>query len=314
MAANISTAAAAAEPVDLADSLGAGYQLGFLLLAAAAAVPPVRLARALLASRRPLSAVDEPLLARALLTCVTTPLYNGCLLAVSVAHAWRVPDALRWATCWLYSLVIVDGVGLVTAANCIISLCRLQQLVVASRWPALAPLVTQRRLRWQNRLLLAALLATFSALPALGLQPTVFFWCAGRPLPRHRPPVLVLFAINSSINCATFVASACLLRTSGGLPDAARPRNFVSAHSWAQHCLVLVVTSTLLVPVNNSQLAPQPRIFLNHALVTLIYGVLDPCLLLVSAGRWRRQTRHCLLRRARARPPMVIPTIRLHLI
>ena len=304
--------------MDLDHSLGPGYQLGFLLLAAVAAVLPVRLARDLLASRRPLSAVDETLLVRVLLTCVSTPLYNGSLLAVTLVSGWHGSAALSTAICRLYSLVIVDGVGLTTAANCLISLCRLQQLAVAAHWPQLAPLLTQHRLRWQNRLLLAALLTGFSALPFLGLQPSAFFWCAGLPLPRHRPPVLVLFAINSSINCATFAASVLLLRASSGLQDTWRPRNYVPVHSWAQLCLVLVTASTALVPINTSQLEPQLRIFLNHVVVTFIYGVLDPCLLMLMASRWRQQVRECQRQRAPQNRPerskVAIPVIRLHLI
>ena len=326
MTANVTTAgtsaaAAAAEaapPVDLGDSLGPGYQLGFLLLVAVAAVLPVRLARDLLAGRRPLSAVDETLLVRVLLTCVTNPLSNGSLLAVALVSEWQGPAALRTAVCRLYSLMIVDGVGLTTAANCLISLCRLQQLAVAAHWPQLAPLLTQRWLRWQNRLLLAALLTGFSALPFLGLQPSAFFWCAGLPLPRHRPSVLVLFAINSSINCATFAASVLLLRASSGLQDTWRPRNYVPAHSWAQLCLVLVTASTVLVPINTSQLEPQLRMFLNHAAAAFMYAVLDPCLLMVMASHWRQQVREYQRQRAPQNRPerseAVIPVIRLHLI
>ena len=307
----------AAAVADAADSLGPGYQLGFLLLASLASVPPIRLARELLAARRPLSAVDETLLARVLLTSVSTPLCNGCLLLVT--RVWQTPAALRTGVCHLYSLVIMDSIGLVTVANCVISLCRLQQLLVASRWPALAQRLTQRRLRWQNRLLLIATLATFSALPSLGLQPSTFFWCAGLPLPLHRPPVMVLFAINSCFNIITFVASMFLLRASSGLADTHWPRNYVPAHSWAQLCLVIVTASHLLVPVNTSQLASQPRIFLNHAVVTLIYGVLDPCMLLGMASRWRQQVRQRRQQRAQQpegprRGQMVIPVIRLDLI
>ena len=130
--------------------------------------------------------------------------------------------------------------------------------------------------------------------------------------------MLVLLSINSGINFANFCFTIYLWKASSGLQDPSWPRNYISAHGWAQLCFVIIIAKTLLVPLNTTNLNAGQKIYLNHTFFTLLYGVLDPCLLTLMASRWRHQVRERRLQIAQAKealkPNIVVPVIRLDLI
>ena len=312
-----STAAAETAAAAAAASAGsaAALQLCFLLLTLVASVPPVCVARDIVTGRRQLSAVDEILLIRELVIIVWKPLTNLLLLIRQLVHGW-IATHLH-VLCLVHSFSIIYGLGLVTTANFLISLSRIEQLI-ASRFPILSTNLTQGRIRWQNRLLLTMMLMLLTSFPVLGgLLPSAYYWCAGGPEPKESP-MLVLLSINSGMNCANFCCSIYLWKVSSGLRDTCWPRNYISAHGWAQQCLVIIIANTLLVPVNTGNFDQGEKIYLNHTFFTLLYGLLDPGLLLLMAARWRQQVRERRLQVAQKKDTtmfnIVIPTIRLDLI
>ncbi|KAF0309837.1 hypothetical protein FJT64_019091 [Amphibalanus amphitrite] len=303
-------------PAEPHGALPAGYQLGFLLLAAVAAVPPVCVARDIVAGRRGLSPVDEILLVRQIIIAVWKPLTN-VLVLVRDRLPESVPPAVLHPLCFGHGVSIVTGVGLVSIANFLLSFSRIQQLL-ASRLSRPLACLTEHRIRWQNRALMAASLIIFVSMPLCAdMQPSAYFWCMDGSEPK-RPPMLLLLSINSGVNCVNFCFSIYLWRVSSGLPDTPRPRNYIPANCWAQLCFVIIVAKTLLVPLNTDNFGASQKVYLNHVFFTVLYGLLDPCLLLFMAARWRQQVRDCRLHNAQTRQTRktnaVVPIIRLHLI
>ncbi|KAF0309838.1 hypothetical protein FJT64_019092 [Amphibalanus amphitrite] len=303
-------------PAEPHGALPAGYQLGFLLLAAVAAVPPVCVARDIVAGRRRLSPVDEILLFRVLAICFLVP-FSACFVVLRAPAQRWLTQSQRHVACTAHSLVVVTATGSVVATNFVVSLSRAQQ-VAASGVPALAARLTGRWVRRQNRLLLALLSAGFAALVLLGVPPSSYFWCAAVAEPA-RPPMHLLLSLNSGLNFGTFALCVFLLRTSFGLQATARPANYLPALSWAQLCLVIITANALLAPLNLSDFDSGEKTFLNHAFFVFLYGLLDPCLMLCMASRWRQQAREHRLHAARTRIPpkrnnIVIPVIKLELI
>ncbi|KAF0308878.1 hypothetical protein FJT64_019955 [Amphibalanus amphitrite] len=294
-------AAAAAAAECGADVWQLSRHLLYVLLAAAGLVPQLSVAQDLTRHRRSArSASDDTLLTRMRISIVLMTLSNLWKPVSEHVHEW--PSLVRPA-CLAASMVEINTVGLISAANCLVSACRLQQ-VSAARLPALAPHLTQTRLRWQNRLLLAATGVGLALAPLFGLNGFGFYLCTGEPLP-ERPPALALFAINSSINTSNFLCCVLLLRASSGRQGTHRPRNYVPSESWAQLGLCTVLVDTLLVPINTSQLPAGNKALLNHLHITLLHGVLGPGLLRLMAGRWRHQVREQRRKVATAaeRPP-----------
>ena len=302
--------------VDPAGQLQQGFQLGFVLLAAVSAVPPVCVARDIVTSCRQLSPLDELLLVRELIIIVWKPLTNMLVIVREQAHG-SIPPALLYILCLSHGMSIVIGVGLVTIANFLISFNRIEQLL-ASRLPTSFGSLTERRIRWQNRALLLISLVIFVGIPLIAdLHPSAYYWCMSGSEPKE-PPMLTLLTINSSFNCVNFCFSIYLWKASSGLQDTGRPRNYIPASCWAQLCLIIILAKTLLVPLNTDNFDTVQKIYLNHAFFTVLYGLLDPCLLMLMAARWRQQVRDYRLQIAEAKesrkPNMVIPTIRLDLI
>ena len=315
----------ASAPEEASRHLEPGYQLGFLLLAVVASVPPVWVARDIVTSRRRrrqrLSPLDELLLLRVLVICALVP-YSVCFVLVrEPAQRWLTPLG-RHVACTVHSLIVVVGLGVVVNVNFLISLSRVQQLMAASGavCPALSARLTAGWLRWQARLLIALLSGVMSAVVLLlGVPPSSYYWCCGLPEPA-KPPMNVLLTINSGLNFATFALCVFLLRAGYRLRATACPWNYIPALSWAQLCLSIITANAVLAPLNVGKLNLEEKTYLNHSLFTLIYGLLDPCLLLLMASRWRQQVREYRLQAARARNARqhdtnrVIPEIRLDLI
>ena len=308
---NVSSTAAAETAAEPALAM----QLGYVLLAAVATVPPACVARDIVTGRRQLSSVDEILLLRAVVACLVEP-YTACFVLVGTTVRHWLTSAQRHLLCTVHSLVVVNALGCVISVNLLISLNRVQQ-VVAARHPSLSTKLTQRWLRWQNRLLLLLQAGAFSAIVLLGTPPSSYYWCTGLPEPAD-PPMHLLLSVNSGLNFGIFVCCIFLLRISFGLEGTSRPVNYIPALSWAELCLVIITANALLAPLNIGDFDLEQKVYLNHTLFTLIYGLLDPCLLLFMASRWRQQVRERRLqvahRKNTRKTNLVIPIIRLDLI
>ncbi|KAF0289852.1 hypothetical protein FJT64_011934 [Amphibalanus amphitrite] len=193
--------------------------------------------------------------------------------------------------CAIHGLVIVNGVFLVTASNSLLSLCRLLQLTVARR-PAVAWRITQRLLAWQNRVAMLLLAGLFSSLFFADMLPGAYtFWCTDTLSSELKVWPNIPLTINSAMHLLTFFCSLVLLQVSSGTPDTGRPRNYLPAYSWAQLCLVTVIAKTVLVPFNTSNLSLKQKYLGNVALFTVMSGLLDPCLQMLMARRWRQHIR-----------------------
>ncbi|KAF0307991.1 hypothetical protein FJT64_020732 [Amphibalanus amphitrite] len=307
------TSMTSVKPGEQGEPLDVSTQLLLVAQTVISAVLSLLLVRDIRRSRGP-GALDELLLLRAVINGICWPVLNVFSLLVDSLRG-MLPATWLHPICVLHGLLIVYGIGLVTASNSLLSLCRLLQLTVARR-PAVAARLSQRLLAWQNRVAMLLLAGLFSSLFFTNTPPASYFWCTGAS--ELKVLTNMPLTINSAIHLLTFFCSLALLRVSSGPPDTGRPRNYLPAYSWAQLCLVTVIAKTLLVPLNTSNLSLQQRYLGNLALFTVMSGMLDPCLQMLMARRWRQQMRRRRLQIAQLRDThqrgFVIPAIRLDLI